>query len=342
MLEPDKVGELGHALVLLFEATGDTRYLEAARRFADQLAKHVREGDARSSPWPFRVDAKSGTVVREPWGSNVVFAVMLFEELERLGHGTDAHRRARDLAWNWLVAYPLRDHTWQGYFEDIPIHVEPGTNPNQYSAGETARYLLAHPERDPAWRAHVESIVAWIAKTFATIDHGAEAISEQKADMAKMGSHTARFASILALLHEKTNEPSLRARAYRAFAWSTYGVDERGLVRVSPDEREGYWFSDGYGDYMIHFLDGIAAIPAWAPSNEDHLLRSSSVVTAITYAPGEVRYTTFDPTGVEELRLASAPAKVEGATFTSRDIPGGGVWVRLRRDGTRAVAITLR
>jgi len=342
MLEPDKVGELGHALVLLFEATGETRYLEAATRFADALAKHVRGGDAKSSPWPFRVDAKTATVVREPWGANVIFAISLFEELDRVGHGTDAHRRARDLAWKWMFAYPLRDHTWQGYFEDIPIHVEPGTNPNQYSAGETARYLLAHPERDPEWRAHVESIVGWIAKTFAAQDDGAEAISEQKADMARMSSHTARFASLLALLHEKTGDPALRARAYRAFAWSTYGIDERGLVRVSPDEREGYWFSDGYGDYMIHFLDGIAAIPAWAPSNESHLLRSSSVVTAIAYAPNEVRYSTFDPSGGEDLRLASAPAKVDGATFTSKEIPGGGTWVRLQRDDARTVVITLR
>ena len=113
-------------------------------------------------------------------------------------------------------------------------------------------------------------------------------------------------------------------------------------LRVSPDEREGYWFSDGYGDYMIHFLDGIAAIPAWAPSSENHLLRSSSVVTAITYAPKEVRYTTFDGTGVEDLRLASAPAKIEGATFTSNELAGGGRWVRVQRAGARSVVITLR
>ncbi len=341
VLEPDKVGELGHALVLLFEATGDARYLAAAERCADALARHVREGDAKSSPWPFRVDAKTGTVVREPWGANVIFAISLFDELDRIGHGKDAHHRARDLAWKWMTEYPLRDHTWQGYFEDIPIHIEPGTNPNQYSAGETVRWLLAHPERDPEWRAHAQSTIGWIAKTFAADDHGAEAISEQKADMAKMASHTARFASLLALLHEKTGEPALRARAYRAFAWATYGIDAQGLVRVSPDEKEGYWFSDGYGDYMTHYLDGIAAIPAWAPSKENHLLRSSSVVTAIHYAPTDVTYSTFDAHGEEDLRLATMPVAIEGATFTSKAIPGGGCWVRLRRDGARTVRIRL-
>lgn len=337
-LEPDKVGELGHALLLLFEATSEARYLEASRRCADALAKHVQPGDSKSSPWPFRVDAKTGTVVREPWGTNVIFAIALFDELDRLGQATDAQRKARELAWKWLLEHPLREHTWQGYFEDIPIHLAPGTNPNQYSAGETVRYLLQHPEHDADWRGHAQSTLNWIDRTFANDDQGAEAISEQKADMAKMGSHTARFASLLAMMHEKTGDPSLRARAYRAFSWATYGCDATGLVRVSPDEREGYWFSDGYGDYMIHFLDGIAAIPAWAP-NEDHLLRSTSVVRTMNRDAKELRYSTFDANGEEELRLTAPVTAVEGGTFTSKHLPGGGVWIRVHREGAKEVRI---
>lgn len=341
VLEPDKIGELGHALVLLYEATGEAKYLATAIHFGDELARHVRPGDAKSSPWPFRVDAKTGEKVREPWTTNVIFTISLFDELERLGKASDAHRKARALTWTWLMDRPLRDHTWQGFFEDIPVHVEPGTNPNQYSPGEVARYLINHPERDPEWRAHAQSIVGWIAKTFANDDQGAEAISEQRADMAKMGSHTARYASLLAMLHEKTGDPSLRARAFRSFSWATYGTHESGLVRVSPDEGEGYWFSDGYGDYMIHFLDGIAAVPAWAPSAENHLLRGSSVVTKIAYGPKEIRYSTFDAQGDEELRLVSPVKAIEGATFTSKDIPGGGVWIHVHHDASRDVHLTL-
>lgn len=322
-LEPDKIGELGHALVVLFEATGEARYLETAIHFADELARHVQTGDAKHSPWPFRVDAKTGTIVREPYGSNVIFAVMLFEELARLGKASEAHGRARDLAWNWLLAFPVKTHHWQAFFEDIPIHLEPGTNPNQYSAGETARYLLAHPERDPSYRAHVESILGWVVRTFA-VDvevegkktpgrfFGAEAISEQKADMAKMGSHTARFGSILALLYEKTLDPHLRARAYRSLSWATYCIDDKGVVKVGPDDREGYWFSDGYGDYLPHFVDAMAAVPAWAPSGEPHLLRSSSVVTDVAYDAKTIRYSAFDASGTEELRLPAKPRKITG------------------------------
>lgn len=340
-LEPDKVGELGHALLLLHEATSEGAYLAAAKRCADALAKHVRKGDGSASPWPFRVDAKTGAHVREPWGTNVIFAIALFDELERIGVADHAHRTARDLAWTWLLEYPLRDHTWQGYFEDIPIYEKPGTNPNQYSAGETARYLLAHPERDPEWRRHVESILAWIAKTFASREHGAEVLSEQLADMAKMGSHTARFASIVALLYEKTGDSSLRARAFRSFSWATYCMNDEGVVKVGPDDREGYWFSDGYGDYLPHFLDGMAAVPAWAPSNENHLLRASSVLKSIRYGEHTIAYEAFDATGTEELRLAAAPVSIVGGTFTARAMPGGGAFVRVQREGSRAVTLTL-
>lgn len=354
-LEPDKIGELGHALVLLFEATGDARYLEAALRCADALAKHVAAGDATHSPWPFRVDAKTGTVVREPYGSNVIFAIALFEELAKLGKSSPSHANARELAWSWLMQHPMRSGHWQGYFEDIPIHEKPGTNPNQYSAGETARYLLLHPERDPDWRAHVESILQWIVRTFAVDTeadgkptpghwHGAEVISEQGEDMAKMGSHTARFASLLAMLHEKTGDPALRARAFRSLSWATYCIDERGVVKVGPDDREGYWFSDGYGDYLPHFLDAIAAVPAWAPSGQDHLLRSSSVVSDITYAPARIAYRTFDAHAVDELRLRKRPSHVKAggkdADAKITDVPGGGVHVVVTHD-TNDVTIEL-
>jgi hypothetical protein len=44
-------------------------------------------------------------------------------------------------------------------------------------------------------------------------------------------------------------------------------------------------------------MAGVAAISEWAPAGEDHLVGSSSVVTAVAYAPGSVRYRTFDDAG---------------------------------------------
>ncbi len=320
-LEPDKVAEVGYALVLLHRATGEVRYLEAARACADALAKHVQPGDALHSPWPFRVDAATGAKVREPYTSNILPAVQLFDAFEGMGTSNDGYRRARKLALDWLLAFPVKTMHWQGYFEDIPIYEQPGTNPNQYSAGEMARFLLDHPEVDPDSRTHARAILDWIAKTF-TVDvdapvgptpghwHGAEVLSEQGADMAKMGSHTARFASVLARLYEVTGEASLRERARRSFAWATYCTDQRGVVKVGPDDREGYWFSDGYGDYFVHFLDGMAAVPAWAPHGEAHVLRASSVPKLVKYDARAIHLVFADDSTTAELVTPAPPTSV--------------------------------
>jgi hypothetical protein len=359
-LEPDKIGEFGHALVQLHRFTGEARYLEAAIRCADQLAAHVEPGDAQKSPWPFRVDAATGKIVRERYTSNWVLTIALFDELQALGKATDAHRAARDTALAWLLKYPVQTMHWQAYFEDIPIYAMPGTNPNQYSAGETARWLLDHPERDPDAIAHARAIVAWIEKTFAgDVDapkvgktpghwYGAEVISEQGADMAKMGSHTARHASVLARLYEATGDASLRERARRSFAWATYCIDDRGVVKVGPDDREGYWFSDGYGDYLIHFLEGIASVPAWAPAGEAHVLRTRAPIVDVAYPKGAVRYRGV-AAGTEEIRVPKEPTSVRvGGVTLARNgagypeitpMPAGGALVRLKRDAAGEVSI---
>ena len=119
---------------------------------------------------------------------------------------------------------------------------------------------------------------------------GAEVLSEQINDMDKMSSHTARYASVMALWYERTGDAEAKEKAFRSFNWATYSCRDDGLVKTSLDEGTGYWFSDGYGDYMRHFLRGMASVPEWAPARENHLLRSSSVVRSIKYEKQKIEY----------------------------------------------------
>ena len=59
-VEPDKGGLAGYALVELYVATGEKRYLTQALSNASALAKSIQEGDGQHSPWPFRVDFRTG------------------------------------------------------------------------------------------------------------------------------------------------------------------------------------------------------------------------------------------------------------------------------------------
>jgi hypothetical protein len=325
VIEPDKVGELGLGYLRLWMLTGDARYRDAALACADALVKHVRAGDDTHSPWPFRVVAATG-FVRDDYCANVLGSIMLMDELLRLELGdADALRRARDLAWSWMMEHPMNDDAWSGYFEDITIQDAPGDNPNQYTPMQIAKYLMEHPERDPEWPAHVRHILSFVEKTFGGNENnergtqfGAMVVSEQRADMAKMASHTARYAAVSAMLFERTGDDALRERAFRSLNWATYACDDRGVVAVGPDKVEGWWFSDGYGDYIRHFLVAMAAVPEWAPAREDHVLRSSSIVTRVAYGD-VIAYSTFDA-ATDVLRVRARPARIEagGAVLEER------------------------
>jgi hypothetical protein len=366
-IEPDKVGLLGLGYARFYQLTGERRYLKAAVRCADALAQHVRAGDARRTPWPFRVDGRSGrTLQGAEYGGMVVAPVWLFDELARLRVRKASFRRARNLAWRWIVRHPLdarspASNRWSGYYEDVPHDPR---NLNQASPTMTALYLLTRPRPesvDPRWQAHVRSLLGWVRSYLGRGPfHGASAIDEQRAPGKKgccspagLGSDTARWAAVNALFAERTGDRRARANAVRALAYATYFARSDGLVSCCGGRgRYRYWFSDGYGDYLGSFSLAMGALPELAPRAEDHLLRSSSVVQRISYGRRRLAYRTFASGAVEVFRLSYRPARVlaggralplrrsltrEG--FAIRPLPGGDFVLRVRHDRARDVRV---
>jgi hypothetical protein len=322
-IEPDKVGELGIAYLKYYEVTGRDKYLDAAIYCANALAKHVRDvvGDpgpfsgaqTSRSPWPFRVNARNGIVIDE-YCSNVIEPIRLFDELIRLNDRIELdtslinYQKARKLAWDWLYSKngPMKTGVWNAYFEDIPN--DPGrTNRVQITPMETARYLIKNPEMDPNLKYTIPSLLSWVASAFGT--EGMDAIKEQTWCYEPMGSHTARYASICALWYEYTGDEKYKDEARRYFNLATYMTDPNGVVRVGPNWPSS-WFSDGYGDYIRHFMEGIAAVPEWSPADENHLLKSSTAIREIHYESDNISYITYDATSQEVLRLAKKPKKI--------------------------------
>ncbi|MEI9912875.1 MAG: hypothetical protein WDO71_26470 [Bacteroidota bacterium] len=84
---------------------------------------------------------------------------------------------------------------------------------------------------------------------------------------------------------------------------------DNGVVIDGP-EVNNQWFTDGYGDYVRHFMTGLGAVPEWSPSNQTHLVRSSSVVKNISYSTNTVNYTTYHANAVEVLHVNFLPATV--------------------------------
>jgi hypothetical protein len=300
-------------------------------------------------------------VAREEYSANVVGSLMLFDELDRLAIGNVAeYRRARTLARDWLLRVPLKNDAWSGYFEDIDIQTDPTINTNQYAPMRTARWLLQHRDEDPDWHQDVSHLIGWVAQVFggdtakeAGLQWGARVISEQIDDVVKMGSHTARFGATNALWFATTGDAAARERALRSLNWSTYTCAADGIVAVGDDPNEGWWFSDGYGDYIRHFMVAMGAVPQWAPRHENHLLESSSIVTHVDYGDASrVVWSTFDADATETLRLRAAPVRVtvRGKPLTERQdlwgytvhpLPLGDAIVRVRHDGAGPVEVVL-
>lgn len=138
-----------------------------------------------------------------------------------------------------------------------------------------------------------------------------------------------------------------------------YMVDEDGKNRYPQDEN---WLTDGYGDYVRHYLRAMAADPSLAPP-ETHLLYYSSVVQQAIYK-GKfyqhhflgikdtsdilLRYKVFDETGREMIRMDSKPRgiflgnsliAVKHTDVEWRPLSVGGV-LTIRRNNSKTVAIT--
>jgi hypothetical protein len=365
-IETDKVGELGVGYVQFYELTGDRRYLDAGIAAADALARHVRPGDAGHTPWPFRVDARTGRVIKgKQYGGMIVAPVRLFDELIRIGQGDVAsYARAKDLAWRWLVNNPLNPRSpafrkWSGYFEDVDGNVR---NLNQALPTMTAYYLLTRPDPgalDPAWREHVRDLLEWVRSYFGRGPYmGAWAIDEQHqpgrsgcCSEAGLGSDTSRWGAVNALYAARTGDKGARVRAYRALNYATYFTDAEGRVACCGDDFDNrYWFDDGYADYSRNFNWAMAALPDLAPRGQDHLLGSTAVVQQVSYGRRAVRYRTFHADGTETLRLTFRPKQVtaDGRLLAPGGRPGfsvtrsrrGDFVVRVVRNGTHDVAIT--
>jgi len=324
-LQPDKAGSFGAELIVLYKMTGQRKYLDAAVKIADTLAARMQPGDGQDSPWPFRVHAatgqvheqkaKDGKLVRASYTTNYTGTLELFASLVALREGNcDRYRDAGRQVTAWLKAYPVKSNKWGPFFEDIPTADYSDTEIN---ADTFAGYVLNHPDFDSDWKGLAKGALDWSYNTLANHEYekwGVTVINEQTVYRVPGNSHTSRHASVELMYCEKTRDCGTKEDAIRRLNWATYTVDSDGKNRYIRDD---VWLTDGYGDYVRHYLRAMAAAPELAPEDQNHLLRTSSVIQSIDYGPDSIRYTKFDPQSTEELKLGGwKPRRVRGGQMS--------------------------
>ena len=334
--QPDKAGSFGDELITLYKMFQNPRYLDAAIKIANTLAKHTQKGDDNNSPLPFKVNVFTGEVGKlksnignhtdvgfSSYTTNWAGTLYLFEKLIDLNVGNiELYQTAHNIIIEWLKEYPLKTNKWGPFFEDIP-----GWSDTQINAVTFARYIMLHQNQFPNWKEKVLNIFKWVYETLGNDgwkEYGVRVVNEQTAYKTPGNSHTSRQAATELLYSSLTGDESSVENAVRQLHWATYMVDDDGKNCYPCDE---VWLTDGYGDYVRHFLRAMAAMPSLAPLDANHILHSTSVIIQADYYPDFnktlvpdvpyneidktlISYKTYKHASVETLRMTGKPSAV--------------------------------
>jgi hypothetical protein len=263
-VEPDKGGLVGYALLLLAGATDDRRYAQAALHIAQLLAAHQQEGDAQHSPWPFRVDYRSGEG-RGPVSGNMSFILRLYDGLRARGHREFSTPRQR--LWRWVERRQIPSAARGGalfaqFFED---HEAPG-NRTAWAPLNLARYLLDGREVvDPDWQRDVDTLLAFVRRNFTHLEAGVRVCHEQDEDHDAWGGVNATYGAVLARYAQAIGSRPLADEAREVLSFVLYAIDAQGRPRDLPAHAEpGGWQEDAHTDVIHNVVDALRAWPEWA------------------------------------------------------------------------------
>ena len=263
-VQPDKAGIAGYALALLYEETKDKSYLEQALQNARVLAANMRDGDATHSPWPFRVDYRTGAG-RGQVSGNMSFILRLFDKLKELGYSE--FQKPREKLWNWILNYQIPNlkgdgMLWVQFFED---HDETD-NRTAWSPLNLARYLIEKKEViDPDWQKHARALIDFVNKNFTSVIDGVLVCGEQDHDKNPWGGVLSTYGAVLAMYSAATGSDEFKEIAHQALNYGLYATFNDGRVSESTRHRMyGAWQEDCHTDKIHNYMDAISAFPEWA------------------------------------------------------------------------------
>ncbi|MBM3476245.1 MAG: hypothetical protein FJX75_23480, partial [Armatimonadetes bacterium] len=358
-IQLDIVAEVGIGLVRAYKLTGNRRYLDTAKHWADLFAGK-RRLEPGVPPWSRYANPEDANWEDLQTGG-VVFILEFLDDLIDTGYRGKAEslveaRNAgraylRELLDRWTV-----DDTWGRNYWDWPDYVQ-AENVTEF----VVRYMMDHPEAFPNWRTDCRNVLSlFLNRTSVAPESGGDVFAGAWAYPESSGCcgrslwyGPMELAMVYAQYAALTGDEWAREMARRQMILATYDCHETGVVEDNIDGGAivaGAWFKIAHPMALKHCLGAIAWMPdVFGASRENHIVRSTSVVKRVSYGDGRIEFETFDakPPCVTVLRLAFEPKKRDTIPIsrTSREIgmvslfSGGDYLVTIRHDGQRRVVV---
>jgi hypothetical protein len=217
-----------------------------------------------------------------------------------------SYKKSFETLLAWMKNYPLKTNKWGPFFEDVGLWSD-----TQINALTFMRFILENQQLFPNWKADSRGILDWVYRELGNKSwekYGVTVSNEQTSYRVPGNSHTARLGYSELLYASATGDKQAYERGIRQLNWATYMVNDDGENTYPNNET---WMTDGYGDYVRHYLRAMDAFPELAPGNQNHLVSSTSVINKINYNDEAIKYESFDKASVEVLRLKTKPKQVK-------------------------------
>ena len=196
-IEPDKGGIAGYAAAAVVRggkrAAGT--WIQALQN-ARVLADNQQEGGALASPWPFRVDYRSGAG-RIPVSGNMIYILRLYDALLEKGYEEFSAPRQSRWTGSRIIKFRARAPTARFLPSSSRITTRPPIEP---PGRPQPRAILARARSQARpWVAPMRALLEFVRRNFTHVEFGVTVCHEQDEDQQAWGGINSTYGAVLAL-----------------------------------------------------------------------------------------------------------------------------------------------
>jgi len=364
-IQLDFCSRLGEDVLTAYKLTGNPRYYEAVKHWADLLAAHCNH-DPEFPPWnryanPWVVgwsDKLTGTTAMICEFLDEVIRTGYTGQDEALIHARDAGRAYLN---DQMLPQWTKNEIWGRNYWDWDNPVTCGI------VSMCGDYILKYREAFPNWHNDLRNILSLIfnrngvdPQSMGDTYSGAWAFPESSTCCKTSLSYCQYTAAPTFLrLGAIADDPWAKEIGRRMILMATYDSELNGVVKdglLGEQVATWEWSNLAHPWSLCQIMEALAWMPeTFGPGRENHIVRSTSVVNHVVYDKGRIEYTTFDaPTEtVDVLRLAFRPSSIraDGQDLNERadldrngyalqDLENGDFLVTVRHDRQKHIVVT--